>query len=80
MVSISQEQLRDEVGKVLHRAEAGEEMKVTISGRPVATLGPANRGLWVDGKALAAIWQTPAPRTLREDLERLPAAPTDPFA
>ena len=29
------------VAEVLRRAEAGEELTITVSGRPVASLGPA---------------------------------------
>jgi antitoxin (DNA-binding transcriptional repressor) of toxin-antitoxin stability system len=39
------------VGKMLRRAEAGERMRVTVSRRPVAELGPLGRPLWVSGAA-----------------------------
>jgi prevent-host-death family protein len=32
--------LRNDVSGVLRRAEAGERLRVTVSGRPVAQLGP----------------------------------------
>lgn len=40
MTMIPLRELRNEVSAVLRRAEAGEEMTVTVSGRPVARLGP----------------------------------------
>jgi prevent-host-death family protein len=65
---------------VLRRAEAGEQFTITVAGRPVAQLGPAAKRRWVRGPALKSVFETPTPETLEEELERLPAALTDPFA
>ena len=80
MTEIPQKELRNNVGEVLRRAEAGETLTVTVAGRPVAELGPVHRHRWVGGAALASIWSTQAPRWLDADLERLPASFVDPFA
>lgn len=80
VATIPQKELRNNVGEVLRRAESGEQLTITVAGRPVAQLGPAERRRWVRGSDLHAIWQTPAPRTLNEDLPRLPATLQDPFA
>lgn len=77
---IPQKELRNNVADVLRRAEAGEQFTITVAGRPVAQLGPARRRQWVSGPELAKIWETPAPQTLAEDLERFPAELADPFA
>jgi prevent-host-death family protein len=80
MATIPQKELRNNVAEVLRRAEAGEEFTITVSGRPVARLGPAAKRRWASGPALTAVFETPAPETLAEDLERLPASLADPFA
>lgn len=80
MATIPQKELRNNVGEVLRRAEAGEEFTVTVAGRPVARLGPARPRQWVSGTLPQRVWQTPAPRTLEDDLARLPAGLVDPFA
>ena len=80
MVTIPQKELRNSVGEVLRRAEAGERFTITVAGRPVAELGPAARRCWVGGPALTAVFDTPPPQTLHADLERFPAALVDPFA
>jgi prevent-host-death family protein len=80
VATIPQKELRNNVGEVLRRAEAGEEMTITVAGREVACLGPARRRTWVAGPALRAVWSTPAPRTMGEDLERFAAGIADPFA
>ncbi len=68
------------MSEILRRAEAGEEFTVTVAGRPVAKLGPTARRQWVSSPQLDEIWNTPAPLTLDEDLERLPGDLADPFA
>jgi len=80
VASIPQKELRNNVGEVLRRAEAGEELTITVAGRPVAQLGPAAQRRWVSGPELRRVWDTPAPETIGEDLERFPAQLADPFA
>jgi prevent-host-death family protein len=40
MADIPVRELRNNVSQVLHRVEAGERLRVTVSGRPVAALVP----------------------------------------
>lgn len=80
VATIPQKELRNNVGEVLRRAEAGEEFTITVSGRPVAQLGPASKRRWVGAPGLSEVFRTPAPETLGEDLERFPAELADPYA
>lgn len=80
MATIPQKELRNNVADVLRRAEAGEEFTITVAGRPVAELGPTAKRRWVGAAELDHVFGTPPPRTLAEDLERLPATVDDPFA
>jgi prevent-host-death family protein len=80
MAVIPQKELRNQIGEVLRRVEAGETLTVTVSGRPVAELSPAHRRRWVGGEALATVWHGPTPRDLDRDLARLAAEVVDPFA
>ena len=79
MVTIPQKDLRNEVGEILRRAEAGERFTITVSGRPVAELGPTARRSWVSGPVLEAVFATPPPHTLSEDLELFGGSLVDPF-
>jgi prevent-host-death family protein len=79
VTTIPQKELRNNVGEVLRRAETGERFTITVSGRPVAELGPVAKRRWVSAAALKGVVQTPAPETLGEDLERFPATLIDPF-
>lgn len=79
MDSIPQKELRNQVGAVLRRVEAGEMLTVTVAGRPVAELSPAARRRWVRGNALADVWRSSAPRGFDQDLGRLEGGLVDPF-
>jgi prevent-host-death family protein len=80
VATIPQKELRNNVGEVLRRAEAGEEFTITVAGRPVARLGPEARRRWVSGPQLAQVWGTPAPHTLEADLREVDTDLRDPFA
>lgn len=79
MDTIPQKQLRNDVSEVLRRVESGETLTVTVAGRPVTELSPAQRRRWVAGPTLAGVWHDPAPRTLDDDLADLGAGLVDPF-
>jgi prevent-host-death family protein len=80
MASIPQKELRNNVGEVLRRAEAGERLTITVAGRPVAQLGPVQARQWVTPDQLTNLWATPPDRTLEKDLEVLAAEIVDPWA
>lgn len=71
MATIPQKELRNNVAEVLRRAETGEEFTITVSGRPVAELGPSQRGQWVDTASLKDLWALPPDPTLMRDIEEM---------
>lgn len=79
MATIPQKELRNKVGEVLRRAEAGEEITITVSGRPVAQLGPTRTRQWVPNSQLGELWNSPPDPTLEKDLENLGGELTDPW-
>lgn len=80
MVTIPQKELRNNVAEVLRRAESGEELTITVSGRPVASMGPAKGRRWVPSSQLAELWAAPADPSLETDLEKLDTELRDPWA
>jgi len=80
MATVPQKELRNHVGGVLRRAEAGEEITITVSGRPVAQLGPVRTRQWVKSTELFELWASPPDPTLGEDLSRLGGEIVDPWA
>lgn len=79
METVPQKELRNNVGEVLRRVEAGETLLVTVAGRPVAELSPAHRRRWVSGDVLQQVWDSPVPHGLAPDLEKLGAGLVDPL-
>lgn len=73
-----QKELRNHIGEVLRRVEAGENLTVPVSGRPVAELRPTGRRRWVGGAVLARVWQGTTPQEMEADLGRLDAEIVDP--
>ena len=79
VATIPQKELRNNVGEVLRRAEAGEQMTITVAGRPVAELGPAHTRRWVDTGDLRELWDLPADPGLAGDLQAFDAQLRDPW-
>lgn len=79
MTEIPARDLRNDVSGVLRRVEAGERIRVTVSGRPVAELVPLPRRprsiLWQDLMRDADQWR--ADPGLTEDLRTLLPDTTD---
>jgi prevent-host-death family protein len=69
---VSARELRNHTAAVLRRAEAGEQLRVTVSRRPVAQLGPLERASWASGPAMERVLrETPADAGLLGDLAPL---------
>jgi prevent-host-death family protein len=80
VATVPQKELRNHIGEVLRRAEAGEEITITVSGRPVAQLGPARTRQWVPSAQLTDLWGAPPDPTLEKDLEGFGGELTDPWS
>lgn len=79
MAAISHKELCSKVSEVLRRVEAGEVLTITVSGRPVASLGPARGRCWVPSSQLRELWSVPADPTVAANLERLDGGLPDPW-
>jgi prevent-host-death family protein len=80
MATIPQKELRNNVGEVLRRAQAGEQITITVSGRPVAQLGPTRNRQWVDTADVRALWDLPPDPALIRDLRAFGSGLRDPWA
>lgn len=74
--TIAQRELRNDIGRVLREAEAGEQFTVTVRGRPVASLGPPDEAALprvdVDRETLRALLAgTPVDAGLAGDIAAL---------
>jgi prevent-host-death family protein len=80
MVDIASRELRNDTAGVLRRVQAGEEIVITVNGKPAARLVPLPRGgrHWISRAALARrLAGAQADPGLREDLARLAGETTD---
>lgn len=78
MESIGLRELRQHASEFVRRAEDGEELVVTVSGRPAAVLGPAAPTRWRRFADIAAIFAGPDDTGLT-DRERLDEDVRDPW-
>jgi prevent-host-death family protein len=72
MKRITQRELRNHVSRVLRQVEAGERMRITVDGRPVADLVPIGgvRGTFVPiEEALRLLARAPLDRKFSRDIE-----------
>lgn len=83
MATIPQRELRNNCSEVLRRAEAGEEIEITVDGRPVARLtGIPGRRRFVPAEEFMRLFDIAGPRdtTFFEDVsEGIDHQPHDPY-
>lgn len=78
---IPQRELRNRIGAVLREAEAGTDFTITVSGRPVARLGPLEGARTeVDRATIERILAIPIDsEALAADLDKAEAPVDDPW-
>ena len=59
MDAIGLRELRQNASELVRRAEEGEELLVTVAGRPAAVLGPATPARWRRFDEIAEIFRGP---------------------
>lgn len=71
MKSVGLRELRQHASELVRRAEEGEELLVTVAGRPAAVLGPATPTRWRRYDDIAEIFAGPADPAWAADRERI---------
>jgi len=69
MEAIGLRELRQHASELVRRAEEGEELLVTVAGRPAAVLGPATPTRWRRYDEIAEIFAGPADAAWLTDRE-----------
>lgn len=80
MSTVASRELRNDTAGVLRRVEAGEQVTITVNGRPIAQLTrvPQTHRRWVSrADLMARLRRSQADPGLRDDLERLAGDTTD---
>lgn len=73
-------ELRQHASDLVRRAEGGETVTVTVSGREVAQLGPLQRTQWRSWEDIACVFEGPSDDTWSKDRDLVDHEVKDPFA
>jgi prevent-host-death family protein len=80
--------MRDEIGlrevrqnasQLVRRAQAGERLTITVSGRPAASLGPVEVASWASWASVADVFTGPGDPEWQADRDRLDGSLRDPW-
>lgn len=78
VTTIGLRELRQRASEIVRRAEGGESVTMTVSGRPAALLVPAARNTWRRYDDVRELFAGPADLWWAEDRDQLDAAVRDP--
>lgn len=73
-------EVRQNASELVRRAQGGERLTITVSGRPAASLGPVEVASWVTWEAVADVFAGPGDVTWHEDRDLLDGSVRDPWA
>lgn len=73
-------ELRQNAGDLVRRAEAGEHLTITLSGRPAAVLGPVDPRAWRCRADLEPLFTGSTDPDWADDRDRLDDTPADPWS
>jgi prevent-host-death family protein len=78
MSDVGTRELRNNTRALLARVEAGETIRITVGGRPVAVLQPTGRARWMSREVFAGrLLARQADHAMRDDLAGLAPDTTD---
>ncbi|MFH5208191.1 type II toxin-antitoxin system Phd/YefM family antitoxin [Antrihabitans spumae] len=80
METVGLRELRQEASELVRRVEAGEEITITVAGRPAARLVTATSRTWRQWDALAELFSGPADPAWDADRANLDHGVRDPWA
>lgn len=80
MATVGLRELRQNASDLVRRVENGEEITITVSGRPSARLVPAHPARWCTWSEIDALFQGPADPEWAAQRDLLDDAVTDPWA
>ena len=80
MSTVGLRELRQHASELVRRVQAGEEVTVTVAGRPSARLVPAATRTWRRWDEVADLFGGPADPAWQDDRERIDQELRDPWA
>lgn len=79
MTVVGLRELRQQASEIIRRVEAGEEVTVTVAGRPRVRMVPVQDRRWRTYGEIAALFDGPADPDFAADRELLDQALDDPW-
>jgi prevent-host-death family protein len=73
-------EVRQHASELVRRAQAGERLTITVSGRPAASLGPVEVASWVAWEAVADLFSGPGDPDWQVDQDQVDGSLRDPWA
>lgn len=72
-------EMRQNASELVRRAEAGEQLTITVAGRPAAVLGPVSSRAWLSWAELASLFDGPTDPSWESDRRRIDDSVVDPW-
>jgi prevent-host-death family protein len=72
-------EMRQNASELVRRAEAGEQLTITVAGRPAAVLGPVSPRAWRRWNDVAAVFDGQTDPDWSADRSRLDESIVDPW-
>ncbi|GAB3871920.1 type II toxin-antitoxin system Phd/YefM family antitoxin [Kibdelosporangium lantanae] len=79
MTDVGLRELRQHASDLVRRVEAGEEITITVSGRPTARLVPVGRRTWRTANEIAGLFRSPTDPDWAEDRDLIDQSLRDPW-
>jgi prevent-host-death family protein len=71
--------MRQNASELVRRAQAGEQLTITVAGRPAAVLGPVSPRAWRQWSDLAPVFTSPTDPDWAADRHQLENTVADPW-
>jgi prevent-host-death family protein len=80
MTDVGLREMRQNASELVRRAQEGEWLTITVSGRPAAVLGPVGRNAWRRWDDIADVFRTPVDEHWERDRDLVDQGLADPWA
>lgn len=79
MTEVGLREVRQNASELVRRAQAGERVTITVSGRPAASLGPVDVASWVSWEAVADVFAGAGDPDWNSDRDLVDGSVLDPW-
>ena len=80
MTEVGLREMRQNASELVRRAQAGEQLTITVAGRPAAVLGPVSSRTWRRWEEIADIFREPVDHDWASDRDQIDSGLADPWS